>query len=254
MKSKLEDLRLVNLIMGFFHLIQAIVMLVLSNDFTVPITTSFLEAQNGMPPETNTEVVTNVRVGPLVAGFLFISALAHFLIASPKIYEWYSKNLKKGINYARWFEYSFSASLMIVVIALLSGIYDLPSLILIFSLNATMILFGLMMELHNQTTKKTDWTAFIFGCFAGIVPWIVIAMYFLGAIWSYSGTVPDFLYAIIISLFIFFNIFAVNMYLQYKEIGPWKDYTFGEKMYIVLSLLAKSALAWQVFSGTLRPQ
>lgn len=41
------------------------------------------------------------------------------------------------------------------------------------------------------------------------------------------------------------------MVLQYRQVGPWRDYLFGEKAYIVLSLTAKSALAWQVFAGTL---
>jgi hypothetical protein len=117
-----------------------------------------------------------------------------------------------------------------------------------------MILFGLMMELHNQTTARTNWTAFAFGCIAGFVPWVVIAMYFLSAALDSSNSVPGFVYGIMVSLFIFFNIFAVNMVLQYKKVGPWKDYLFGEKVYILLSLLAKSALAWQVFAGTLRPQ
>jgi hypothetical protein len=58
-------------------------------------------------------------------------------------------------------------------------------------------------------------------------------------------------YGIIASLFIFFNVFAINMFLQYKKVGPWRDYLFGEFVYILLSLTAKSALAWQVFAGTL---
>jgi hypothetical protein len=58
---------------------------------------------------------------------------------------------------------------------------------------------------------------------------------------------------IYVSLFVFFNVFAVNMVLQYKQIGRWRDYVFGEKAYIVLSLVAKSLLAWQVFFGTLQP-
>jgi len=57
----------------------------------------------------------------------------------------------------------------------------------------------------------------------------------------------------IASLFIFFIIFVVNMLLQYKKVGPWKNYLFGERMYIVLSLVAKTALAWQIFAGTLAP-
>lgn len=62
---------------------------------------------------------------------------------------------------------------------------------------------------------------------------------------------PTFVYAIIISLFLFFNSFAINQVLQYKQVGPWKSYAFGEKTYVVLSLLAKSALAWQVAANTL---
>ena len=50
-----------------------------------------------------------------------------------------------------------------------------------------------------------------------------------------------------------FNRFAITMVLQYRGIGRWRDYLVGEKTYMVLSLVAKSALAWQVFSGTLRP-
>ena len=137
---------------------------------------------------------------------------------------------------------------------MLCGMYDLPSLILIFFLNGMMILFGYMMELHNQTTEKTNWTSFIFGCIAGIVPWIILAVYFFSAAADSSGTIPTFVYFIFGSLFVFFNCFAVNMVLQYKEVGPWKDYLYGERAYILLSLVAKSALAWQVFAGTLRPQ
>jgi len=61
-------------------------------------------------------------------------------------------------------------------------------------------------------------------------------------------------YVIIASLFVAFNIFAITMVLQYGKVGRWKDYLVGEKTYMVLSLVAKSLLAWQVWSGTLRPQ
>jgi hypothetical protein len=196
--------------------------------------------------------VAQLQIASLVALFLFLSATAHFLLSAPGIYNWYIANLKKGINYARWYEYALSSSLMIVLIAMLVGIYDLGSLILMFALNAMMILFGLMMELHNQSTQKTNWTAYIYGCIAGAVPWVVIFIYLFG---SGEGEykAPDFVYAIFISIFIFFNTFALNMFLQYKRVGKWREYVFGEKMYILLSLLAKSALAWQIFGGTLRP-
>ena len=44
---------------------------------------------------------------------------------------------------------------------------------------------------------------------------------------------------------------ALVQWLQYKK-NPI-SYLSGEKAYIILSLVAKSALAWQIFSGTLIP-
>jgi hypothetical protein len=139
---------------------------------------------------------------------------------------------------------------MIAVIAILPGMYDLGSLILIFSLNATMLLFGLLMETQNEPGDRVNWTPFWFGCFAGAVPWGVIALY----LWSPGtgpGDPPGFVYAIFFSLFAWYSLFALNMWLQYRRIGPWRRYEFGEYGYIVLSLTAKSALAWQVFAGAL---
>ena len=246
-------LRRFNLVMGVLHLIQGGLMLALSRNSTLPVK----ETLFGYDPVTrevfqSTNILIDLPLGPLVASFLFISAIAHFSVASPKGYPWYVRNLKNGINPARWYEYAFSSSIMIIIIAMLCGIWELSSLMLIFALNATMNLFGMMMERHNQTTRRTDWTSFIYGSFAGLVVWVVVGIYFFGAIMDSSEAVPTFVYFIFFSLAFFFNIFAVNMILQYRARGKWKDYLHGERVYIVLSLVAKSALAWQVFAGTLR--
>jgi len=247
-------LRVYNIFMGFLHLAQAIFIIILSNDFKLPITTSFLTYDEGFGklwPVTDTLV--SLPFGIMVAVFLLLSAVAHFTIASPGTFGWYVNNLKKGINYARWYEYTLSASLMIVLIGMLCGVYDLGALIMAFVLTAVMNLCGLMMEVHNQTTKKTNWTSYVVGCIAGVAPWVAIAIYFFGSLAQAEGGVPTFVYVILPTLFVFFFSFALNMVLQYKKVGPWRDYLFGEKAYILLSLIAKSALAWQVFAGTLRP-
>lgn len=250
MDMKFASLRKFNFVMGFFHLAQAVAMLVLSSDFTLPINASFLRfnvfSQKLVP---NTETLIEIRLGPLIATFLLVSAIAHFLISLPRINKWYNANLAKGINYARWLEYSVSSSIMIIVIAMLVGIYDIVSLLLLFFLNAMMILFGWMMEKHNQTTKKTDWTSFYFGCIAAFICWVSIAFYLFGI----PDKAPAFVYWIYFSIFLFFNVFDINMILQYKKIGKWEDYLYGERAYIILSLVAKSLLAWQVWAGTLRP-
>jgi len=248
-----KGLRRFNLIMGFLHLVQGIFMIVVSNDTTYPIYTYFLEFNR----ETFTlspvqELAYELPFGPAVAVFLLLSAAAH-LALSTFAYRWYVRNLEKGMNPARFYEYALSSSWMIVLISMLVGFQDLGGLILAFGINATMNLFGIMMELHNQTTSRTDWTAFIYGCFAGIVPWIVIVMYFLGSLTGGEAEPPAFVYAIIPTIFVFFNIFALNMLLQYKKVGRWRNYLFGERVYIILSLTAKTVLAWLIFAGTLAP-
>jgi len=248
-----QGLRRFNLIMGFLHLLQGILMIVLSNDTTYPVYTYFLRIDVAtMTLVPNPTLIYELLFGPAVALFLLISAVAHFYLATIG-YKSYVKNLEKGMNPVRFYEYALSSSWMIVLIGMLVGLWDLGALILIFSLNATMNLFGIMMELHNQRTEKTNWTAFIYGCFAGIVPWIVITLYFVGAVNSGDAKPPVFVYAIVPTLFVFFNIFAINMVLQYKKVGRWKDYLFGERVYIILSLTAKTTLAWIIFAGTLAP-
>jgi hypothetical protein len=252
-EPQFKRLRFYNLFMGFLHLAQAVVIIALSNSFSLPVTTSFLTFDPGLGklwPATNT--LAELPLGIMIAVFLLLSAAAHFIVALPA-FGWYVGNLKRGINFARWYEYSLSASLMIVLIGMLCGVYDLGALIMAFALTAVMNLCGLMMEVHNQVTEKTNWTSYVIGCIAGIAPWIVIAVYFFGSLSTAGGGVPTFVYFILPTLFVFFFSFALNMALQYKKAGPWRDYLFGERAYVLLSLVAKSALAWQVFAGTLRP-
>jgi hypothetical protein len=207
-------LRTFNAVMGVLHLVQGVFMWAISNNTTYPVFTNFLRfdtATRSLVP--NPAQVYELRFGPAVAVFLLISAVAHFSLATFG-YNWYVAKLKSGMNPARFYEYALSSSLMIVLIGMLVGVTDLGALILLFGINATMNLFGIMMELHNQTTAKTDWTAFIYGCLAGIVPWIVIFVSFYGALGTSDAKPPAFVYAIVPTIFVFFSIFAVNMFLQ----------------------------------------
>ncbi len=255
MKSKIKKLRIYNLIAGVFHLVQGVVVLILSDPEKgiVPITLSYLSYDVSLGKLLPvTEQITEVNIAWFVVMFFFMSAFAHLFIVT--VYQKkYEKDLKKGINRVRWFEYAFSASVMMLAISFLTGIYDLASLVMIFTLDALMNLMGLAMEVYNLGKRKINWLAYILGCVAGVVPWIVFGVYVYGITEIGGGDIPNFVYWIYVSIFLFFNSFAVNMYLQYKKVGPWRDYLFGEKIYMILSLVAKTLLAWQVFGGTLRP-
>lgn len=246
------SLRKLNLIAAGLHFGQAAAVLLLSKNFHVPVTGNYLtynEATKSLQPATKT--LFDMPFVWLIVAFLLLSALAHIFIAT--VYSRsYNRNLSLGINKVRWVEYGLSASTMMVAIALLVGVYDASSLLMIFTLTAIMNLMGLAMEIYNQKREVTSWLAYLVGSFAGIIPWLVIVFYlWLGH--SQGSSAPTFVYFIFGSIFVFFNCFAINMLLQYKKVGKWKNYLYGERTYIWLSLIAKSLLAWQVFAGTLRP-
>jgi Heliorhodopsin len=272
-ENQYKNLRLWNGVMGALHLLQGLIMLFLSKKtlFTVYL---YLPK-----PSSITRSVTivgekwyEVNLGYVISAFLFLSALAHFITILPKVYEWYISKLHDKINLIRWYEYAISSSVMIFVIAALCNINDGLTLFLLVVANACMNLFGAMMELHNSSLRKLgekngedyrpNWTAFVYGCFAGIAPWIVMSVYFFVSL-ARLDDLPDLPQRLkdalntvrfgFPGLFVFFNLFAINMILQYKAVGKWKNYLFGEKVYITLSLLAKSFLAWFVWGGTLRP-
>lgn len=243
-----KRLRYYNLVMGGFHFLQGSLVLILSTDFSLPVTSYFLDGPPGTPQKIGT--LFSINIGWSVATFVFLSSIAHWVVAFPGAFSWYVSNLKCNRNYFRWAEYSISSSIMIVIIAMLPGITDVVALLSIFSVNMSMILFGLLME-HYENPGHPDWITFLFGSLMGLVPWIGIGIY----LWSPTADAspPGFVYGIFVSMFIFFNSFAINMILQYRRIGPWRNYLFGESIYIFLSLASKSALVWQVFAGTLVP-
>ena len=278
-----EKLWKFNLAAAILHGVQGTGMLIASQcvdsikSFKKDITRSYLVYNpdtKGLDP-AQAKAFT-LEIGVLAAVFLLLSALAHTLVLLffKKIYL---KHLRKNINYIRWYEYAISSSVMICAIAALFGMYDLGSHILLFFGNACMNFFGLLMEEmnswkmvtmtaldgveanndltyrngHSSYKAKTDWSPFWFGCVAGAASWIVMAIYFFGG--PDIADIPGFVFGILLSYIIFFNTFPINMALQYAQVGPWKDYRYGELWYMFLSLASKSLLAWLVFGGTFQP-
>jgi hypothetical protein len=247
-RAEWRHLRIWNAALAALHGAQAVLIAALSNGFSLPITISFMTGPPGTASVTNS--VYDLPIGLVVSVFLLLAAIDHGLMAAPRIHRWYERNLARERNPARWWEYSLSASLMIMLIAMYTGIADLAALIAIFGVNVAMILFGLAMECANRPGAPVVWRPYVYGCVAGAVPWIAIAIQ-IGYAQSQTGNVPGFVFGIFVSLFVLFMSFAANMALQYRRRGPWRDYLFGERIYLLLSLSAKSLLAWQIFFPTL---
>jgi len=244
-EERLAGLRRWNLGLTVLHLAQAVAIAILAGDFAIAVTSSFPEGPPGTPAPTP-ETLFDVRIGWAIAIFLGLAALDHLITAtvSRDVYE---RDLRRGINRFRWVEYSFSATLMIVLIGFYSGITSINAVIAVIGANVAMIWFGWIQERMNPPGRtSTTMLPFWFGTLVGIAPWVSIAVNIAG-----SETVPGFVYGIVVAQFVFFFSFGLNQWLQYREVGKWTDYAFGEKTYLVLSLVAKSVLAWQIFGGSL---
>jgi hypothetical protein len=254
--QQIGRLRNYNVVAGVLHLIQAVTfgwfLLQLESQVLFPVKINYMTGPPGSPLPTEEVTLFEINLGFGVVAFLAMSAFFHFLISSPWFFGRYSNGLKANHNYFRWVEYSLSSSVMIWLIAQLTGVDSMSGLFGIFAVNASMIMFGAMQEKYEKPGNG-KFLPFVFGSMTGIVPWIIIAIYTLQPGSESAAEVPGFVFGIIVSLFVFFNTFAANQALQYHQVGKWKSYLHGERTYITLSLVAKSLLAWQVFSGAIIP-
>ena len=242
---RLRRLRTWNIALTVLHAAQAVAVLVIASDFAIDLTTAYPAG----PPGTavpQAEPAFEVPIGPAIAVFLALAALDH-LLTGVVLRRTYERSLARGVNPFRWLEYSLSSTIMIVLVGLYAGITQVTAVIAIIGANVAMILFGWVQERTNPPGRRpADLAPFWFGCIAGAAPWVAITINLVG-----SDDVPTFVYVIFFSLFAFFMSFAVNQWLQYRQIGPWRDYGFGESVYLVLSLAAKSLLAWQIYFPSL---
>jgi hypothetical protein len=243
--ERLRNLRMWNLGLVVLHAAQALAILALAGTFAITVTSNYPQGPPGTRLGTP-EPLFDVRIGAAVALFLALAAVDHLVTATfgRRLYE---ADLGRGINRFRWVEYSFSATIMVLLIAAYSGITDITAIVAIIGANVAMILFGWLQERMNPPGRtSTSMLPFWFGTLVGITPWIAIGINLAGA-----PEVPGFVFGILVVQAVFFFSFGLNQWLQYRGLGRWSDYAYGEKVYLVLSLAAKSALAWQIYGGSL---
>lgn len=253
------------------------IVLLVDNERTYPFYTNYPlavvedDGQDGGRPDLgpNAAVAFRINVGYLSATFLALSAVDHFLVCTvfKGVYE---RGLSNNYNIFRWIEYALSASIMRVLVGVLSGVSDLHMQFLQFGLTATTMLFGLVFELENQNNRlnnndKTSddhdddkkkkknqqpvrWYLYWLGFVPHFFSWTVIVGYFFYSV-SSGERPPDFVYAIIFIIFFLDLTFAVVLGLQWSRKGGFQEYVKGEIAFIVLSFTSKNALAWINFFG-----
>ena len=246
-----------NVWLAVIFLVQAAAILLLSTTHDVRLTTDYLTT-NPLLSTGGTTILAGgttqlfqLNIAFVVTLFLLLAGVGHVIVAS--VYrDRYEAELKQRINRWRWLEYTATSSLMVFALALLIGVSDISSLLMILVLSVVLHTLGLFLETRIKG-KSTDWTLWRIACLAGLTPWAVLGVYMFGTSVYGSTHLPAYLYWAYGSMALVFGGFAANFYLQHKGRGRWADYLFGERVYLVLSLVAKTALAWQIFAGLLHP-
>lgn len=199
----------------------------------------------------------SVRVNLVVFCFLFAfwSGLLHFVSIYPPVWKAELARYLKGGSLVRALDYGLSSSLMIVVLAIFSGVREISTLIVVFVAQALVILCGYLSELDSGLLK--GWTGFNLGCVVYIANvWLPVILAFALSV-DASPDTPEFVPAIFTALFVVFSSFAVVAFLRlwYKpEEGSISQFKY-ELAYIILSLVAKTLLHWTLYSSVLgRPE
>lgn len=245
-----------NKYLAVLHATQGVLILILSTTRLYPVMATYLSADT-LQTQTQghsvlslaTHKIFDVNLAYMVATFFFIAALAHALAAT-RLRSLYEKDLKQSVNKIRCIEFALSTGFIIVTIGVLAGVQDVATLVALFGLAVLAGLVGIVLEQHQENAKSAFGS--IVAAATGLLPWITVGIYLVSDK-VYGSMNPAYVYWLFISVLILFLGIGTNAYLQYRKIGKWSDYIYGERIYMALSLVAKAALAWQVFAGSLHP-
>jgi hypothetical protein len=252
-KSDADRLRVWNFVIAFVLAAQAVALLAVFKTYLLPVTTSFQTADSLASTEATlvqvlaTRHLFDVNIAYLLVGFLFIGAFFRLYSATLGRKN-YQLGVDNGVNRLRWFEYSVTFGLMMIVMSMLVGVSDLTTLLLVFGGTLGMLFLASIKEATHKPRKLLNATSALIG----IGVWLPIIMYVLGSNKYGTDGIPGYVYVVVASLLAIFILFDLNMYLHNKKRGRWASYVFTEKSYMFLSLVAYSALTWQVFAGALR--
>ncbi len=242
-----------NKTLAILYLVQGFALIAFAKAQHVSITTMFaakdpLVSNGGETVFAGaTKALFDVNLLYLVALFLFVAATVR--IAAATFYrENYEANLKANANGVRWTEVGLVGGLVVFAASLLVGVTDVATLISMFAIVQIASLAGLLLEsAATTTTAQKIVTAKLAMLPGAIVGWAVLASYLWG-----GAQLPQYLYWLVGSLFVLFVLFIVNVYMNITQKGRFADYAYSEKAYLVLSFVAVTATAVQIYLGALR--
>jgi hypothetical protein len=214
--------------------------------------------------------VIKVSVEKELISFFYITSFFHlFYFLNPM--NIYSKMIENQNNWIRWIEYSITATLMIRIIAILSGVRDQFTISLLTTMTFCIMLLGQVGEkslsIYNtsKSTSKSIDSFLSLAKFSTLIGWVLMIIVFYTIVQQYlyikdsiddlpcqGVKIPDFVTGVIISQVFLFSLFGfVQLYQIFNNV---QDYNNIEKSYIFLSFLSKVVLGSLLAYGELNSE
>lgn len=181
----------------------------------------------------------------LLVGFTAVTAFFH-LVVYPHVAYAAPAALADGKNPWRFLEYGFTASAMLVVIAILSGVQEPGWLAALAAASALVMFLGYVVE---QTDPADRWRTGVYTILAWTILLGAYGTVFYRFLEVAQGDVqpPAFVYALVICMFLLFCCFGVVQLVWVVRKG--KGGARYEYAYLVLSVVAKTLLVGLTASG-----
>eukprot|EP00475_Leptophrys_vorax_P040744 TRINITY_DN7605_c0_g1_i1.p1 TRINITY_DN7605_c0_g1~~TRINITY_DN7605_c0_g1_i1.p1 ORF type:complete len:266 (-),score=48.49 TRINITY_DN7605_c0_g1_i1:244-1041(-) len=240
---------------AIFMTIQTIAIFVIPLSVSIPQTVGFpSRASNGPLSSPMVKQVYTINPKYLIGAFLALASIDHWictLIGFLRAELFARYLLDKEANPLRWLEYSVSASIMSVLLAALTGVYDVHLLFCIGALTGICNLTGLVVEFMpkqvNGERNNAAFGTYLIGWIAIVVSWLPPLCYFFQAVAADGKDVPAFVIVAYMLTALCYVAFGLNFQLHWFN-GKYSFVT-SEIVYISLSFTAKTILAWDVFGG-----
>ena len=239
---------------------QAVAIVALGSKAAAPITVQYPSVDTLASEAAGHQVISgafrqlfSMEFGWMVATFLIVFATLRYM-AGRKTRVQDQPGADRATSAMRWLSFGLGGGLVVATIALLSGIYELGTLLLLFASTVVSCALAFAAEVVIDKNKGM-WTrlARLLGNLSVVglvVPWVVFAMAAIGAA-MWNGHLPMYMYSIYGCVALLFLGTMLATYFYFARQGRWADPLYAERSFMLLEFLTASFLAWQVFAGVL---
>lgn len=248
-------------VLGIVYLLQGLAVLLFGRNVTAPLTLQYPSIDTLASEAAGHQVVgianrhvADVHIAWILAIAMIVFAVIHLMLASA-YRNAVSTSIERGVNAFRWLSLGIGGGLIIVATALLSGITSITLLLVLFVsvLGAALLTLGIEATIANSNGVQTRLSHFLCGLatLAVTLPWVVFAIGVAGVL-LWNGKLPTYLYSIYICEALLVGAFMLATHFRIKRQGKWADGLYGERGYLLLTLLTVTLLSWQIVIGALK--